>query len=211
MFVLLIFLSLKPQPAILSQAGCCYQVPKSRVVQQNPRRFFLPIPSWFSIFAASKTEETAGAESVSPVGGISDESAYSLQRLFLPFPLPQPTIVSTIYQTWVTDVLPLFISHLVTAHDCLSTLIAYFIDFFSQEARNYTCWTVILCLWPWANALFYILPWDLSPPWWLWCPSYSWPSFHCLQDLWFVHTSWYSPSLLKEKYMFVLYRLLWAQ
>ena len=79
-----------------------------------------------------------------PIGGYL-MSLHTSKETFpsLSSPSPQPTLVPTVHQALGTGVLPLFISHLVVAHDHLSTLVAYFIDFISQEARNYTCDTII--------------------------------------------------------------------
>lgn len=76
-------------------------------------------------------------------------------------PSPHPTLVPTVHQALITDALPLFISHLVMVHDCLGRLIAYFIDFISQEAGNYTWCTVI----PFSSPLgkFIVLYPSLEP------------------------------------------------
>lgn len=122
-------------------------------------------------------------------------------------PSPQPTLVPTVHQALGTGVLPLFISHLVVAHDHLSTLVAYFIDFISQEARNYTCDTII----PFSTTLgkstvlypslgpFTSLVTDVLP-----IPGQVFIVYRTV-GLTIIPGTY--PSLLKEKCMSVLYRV----
>ena len=125
-------------------------------------------------------------------------------------PPPAPTPVPSIHQALVTDILPLLANYLVIlvmARGHLITLVGYFVNVISPEPGNYICGTVIfsstleqfIILHSFPRPFSYLLT-VMSV---LFLASFSvFTNQFGLPTFPATH-----PSLLREEYMSVLYRL----
>ena len=131
------------------------------------------------------------------------------KRLSLPTLLPTP-LVPSVLQALVIDILPLLTNYLVIlvmAHGHLITLIAYFVNFISQEPGNYICGIVIFFS---TLGQFTILHSFLGPSSYLLTVMslLFLASFSVFTDQFGLPTfPGTHPSLLREEYLSVLYRL----
>ena len=121
-----------------------------------------------------------------------------------------PTPVPSIHQALVTDILPLLASYLVIlvmAHGHLIILIGYFVNFISPQPGNYICGTVIFSSTPGQFIILHSFPrpssYLLTVMSLLFLVSFSvFTNQFGLPTFPATH-----PSLLREEYMSVLYRL----
>ena len=132
----------------------------------------------------------------------------SLKRLSLPTLSPAP--IPSVLQALVIDILPLLTNYLVIlvmAHGHLITLIAYFVNFISREPGNYICGIVIFSS---TLGQFIILHSFLRPSSYLLTVMslLFLASFSVFTDQFGLPTfPGTHPSLLREEYVSVLYRL----